>query len=448
VPVVAMAPTTGATRVLRDGAGFESAATVAAFLKNTALQESARGGVLIVDEASLLGTRDMLKLFDIAKENQSRVVLVGDKLQHRSVAAGEPLKLLEDRAGLKPCQVTEILRQSGDYLKATKALSEGRIEDGLAELDKLKWIKEIPGKDRHRMLADAYLAAIREKKKNGKSKSALVISPTHAEGGKITATIRAALKAQGKLGEERTLATWVPAQLTPAQKGDAAYLEAGSMLQLHQNIPGYKKGSRIVVEEESKPPVEYADRFEVYRPGHLMLAAGDRIRITTNGRTKDGKHKLANGDLLTLRGFTKQGDLIVDHDWVIAKEFGHIGHGYCVTSHAAQGRTVDKVFAGISSESLPATNRRTLYVAATRGKEQCLIVTDNKAELAKAAERRDEPLSATEFVQTARRKPTLRQRLYKHLAFARRLNYFNRTHERQPDPVRTPSLQKEIGHVR
>ena len=56
VPVVAMAPTTGATRVLRDDAGFETATTVAAFLKNRELQASARGGVLLVDEASLLGS--------------------------------------------------------------------------------------------------------------------------------------------------------------------------------------------------------------------------------------------------------------------------------------------------------------------------------------------------------------------------------------------------------
>ena len=109
------------------------------------------------------------------------------------------------------------------------------------------------------------------------------------------------------------------------------------MLQFHQNIPGCKNGSRLVVEAGSTLPLAYADRFEVYRPGQLALAAGDRLRITTNGRTKDGKHKLANGDLLTLRGFTKQGDLVVDHDWVIAKEFGHLTHGYCVTSHACAG---------------------------------------------------------------------------------------------------------------
>ena len=163
--------------------------------------------------------RDMVQLFDIASDTQARVVLVGDKMQHRSVAAGEPLKLLEERGGLAPCQVTEILRQSGDYLKATKALSEGRMEDGLAELDKLigsRRYRARTGTGCSRM-PTWRLAA--EKKKNGKEKSALVISPTHAEGNKITATIRAALKAKGKLGEERTLATWVPAQLTASPEG-------------------------------------------------------------------------------------------------------------------------------------------------------------------------------------------------------------------------------------
>ena len=37
--------------------------------------------------------------------------------------------------------------------------------------------------DRYQQLAAAYLAAVAEKKQGGKTKSALVVSPTHAEGG-------------------------------------------------------------------------------------------------------------------------------------------------------------------------------------------------------------------------------------------------------------------------
>ncbi len=127
LPVVALAQSVKASReVLREEAGFSQADTVARFLKDQEMQEAARNGVILVDEASQLGTRDMLRVFDVAETVKARVVLVGDRRQHRSVTAGEPLKLLEQTAGLKVAEVTEILRQQGDYKKAAKALSEGR----------------------------------------------------------------------------------------------------------------------------------------------------------------------------------------------------------------------------------------------------------------------------------------------------------------------------------
>ena len=143
---------------------------MARFLKDEEMQESAKGGVILVDEASQLGTRDMLQLFDVAEAVERPRVLVGDRRQHRSVTAGEPLKLLEEKAGLQVAEVTEILRQQGDYKKAAKALSEGRIEEGFAELDKLGWIKEVADSERYQQLAAAYLAAVAEKKRNGEPK--------------------------------------------------------------------------------------------------------------------------------------------------------------------------------------------------------------------------------------------------------------------------------------
>ena len=143
--------------------------TVARFLKDEEMQESARDGVILVDEASQLGTRDMLKVFDVAEAVNARVILVGDRRQHRSVTAGEPLKLLEEKAGLQVAEVTEILRQQGDYKKAAQALSEGRTEEAFEELDKLGWIKQVPDSERYQQLADAYLAAAAEKKKDGEA---------------------------------------------------------------------------------------------------------------------------------------------------------------------------------------------------------------------------------------------------------------------------------------
>jgi conjugative relaxase-like TrwC/TraI family protein len=424
-PVVAMAQSVKASRdVLREEAGFANADTVARFLKDTEMQESARGGVILVDEASQLGTRDMLQVFEASDRLNARVILVGDRRQHRSVTAGEPLKLLEETAGLRVAEVTEILRQQGDYRKAALALSRGRTGEGFEEMDKLGWIRQVDDAERYKQLAAAYLSAAAEKKKDGKPKSAIVVSPTHAEGDRITEAIRAGLKTRGKLGKERIVTAWVPTHLTDAQKADPTEYEPGDLLQFHQNAPGYKKGFRLIVGAGVRQPTELANRFETYRPTQLALAVGDRVRVTAGGKTRDGKHRLSNGSLLSVQGFTNRGDIIVDHGWVIDRDFGHLTHGYVVTSHASQGVTVDKVFVGMSSESFPATCQRTAYVAVTRGKEQAQIFTDDRKELLKAISRPDDPLSATEISGSTPEKPSLPDRLMKQLAFSRGLAVF------------------------
>jgi hypothetical protein len=331
----------------------------------------------------------------------ARVILVGDRRQHRSVTAGEPLKLLEEAAGLRVSEVTEILRQHGDYKKAAEALSEGRAKEAFEELDKLGWIKQVDDSQRYRQLAAGYLAAVAEKKRNGEARSALVVSPTHAEADRITLAIREGLDAQGKLGDERIVTAWVPTHLTDAEKTDPTQYEPGEMIQFHQNAPGYTKGQRLIISDDVKPPTDLAKRFEVYHPVQLALAVGDRVRITAGGKTRDGKHRLTNGSLMSVQRFTKGGDIIVDRGWVIDRDFGHLSHGYVVTSHASQGATVDKVFIGMSSESFPATYQRTAYVAVTRGREQAQIFTDDRQELFKAICRPDDPLSATELSRDA-----------------------------------------------
>jgi conjugative relaxase-like TrwC/TraI family protein len=417
-PVVALAQSAKASReVLRQEAGFAAADTVARFLKDEQMQKSARNGVILVDEAGQLGTRDMLRVFDVADSVSARVLLVGDRKQTRSVTAGEPLKLLEERAGLHVSEMTQILRQQGDYKKVAKALSEGRTAQAFNQLDKLGWIKQVPDEDRYQQLADAYLAAVAEKKRDGKAKSALIVAMTHAEADHCTAAVRAGLKAKGNLGDERIVNGWVPAHLTDAQKTDITQYEPGDLIQFHQNAPRYKKGTRLIVGEIADVPIALANRFEVYRPKQFALAVGDRIRITAGGKTKDG-HYLSNGSLLTLQGFTKRGDIVVDHGTIIGRNFGHLTYGVAITSHASQGVTVDKVFVGLSSESFPATCQRTAYVAVTRGKEQAQIFTDDRTAMLKAVNRPDDPMSATELSKALPQKQSQRYRL-KHLAVAR-----------------------------
>jgi hypothetical protein len=129
---------------------------------------------------------------------------------------------------------------------------------------------------------------------------------------------------------------------------------------------------------------------------------------------------------------------------VIGKDFGHIAHGYVVTSHASQGKTVDRVLIGQSYLSLPASDRQQLYVSVSRGREQALLFTDDKEALREAVARDRERLTATEVFRP--RKPPGRERLKRHLSFLRRWAGQERPRERagrDHSPV-----QKEATHER
>jgi ATP-dependent exoDNAse (exonuclease V) alpha subunit len=85
--VIAVAPTAQARDVLRKE-GFENAETVAKLLVSPMLQNKLKDQILWVDEAGLLGLKDMTALLDIARKQNARIILGGDYLQNNSVAFG------------------------------------------------------------------------------------------------------------------------------------------------------------------------------------------------------------------------------------------------------------------------------------------------------------------------------------------------------------------------
>jgi conjugative relaxase-like TrwC/TraI family protein len=408
--VFAFAPTADASRTVLRDAGFADADTVARLLKDASLQRRAHGQVIWIDEAGLLGARTMAEVFDLADRIDARVLLTGDKRQHGSVERGAMLRLLETEAGVTSAEVKEIQRQQAQYKLAVKALSEGKTEEGFDRLDELGWIREIPDEDRYRQLAADYADAISH------GKTALVVSPTHAEGNRITAEIRRLLKEQNRLGaDSRRFLQLQNAQLTEAQRGDAVNYLPGDMLQFHQNAKGYRRGQRIEVKGQELPLAE-ADRFSLFHASSLELAAGDVVRITNNGFTLDGQHRLDNGALYRVRRFDEQGNIILANGWTVAKDYGHLAHGYVVTSHASQGKTVDRVFIGQGNQSAPASSREQFYVSCSRGRESVTVYCDDKDALREAVGHSDERMTATELLRGERARDIVQlQRRYEEI---------------------------------
>ena len=90
------------------------------------------------------------------------------------------------------------------------------------------------------------------------------------------------------------LVTSNDAKWREAERGESSRYAQGDMLQYHQNAKGHRSGERLV--NSGQPlPLDQAARFQVYKPETIRLAIGDRVRITANGKTKDGRHRLDNG---------------------------------------------------------------------------------------------------------------------------------------------------------
>lgn len=437
--VFAFAPSADASRGVQRSEGFKNADTVERLLVDEKLQKQTKGHVVWIDEAGVLSTPDMLRVFELAKKQEFRVVLTGDTKQHRSVKRGDALRILKKDAGLKTATLSEIRRQTNkQYRQAVEAISKGdtlapdgktHLQKGLEKLDEIGAIVEVDGDARHQQIAKDYLAAVSERK--GKEfKTALVVSPTHAELGKVTGEIRSALKGAGKLGEDDKQITSLRALgLTDAQKTDYANFEPGQIVKLNQNVRNFIRGEKVTVTSVAEDRVHVrkehgknatlllkdAKRFDVFQRREIGLAKGDKVRITQNGFTRkvQGREsRLDNGSIYEIASI-KGDDIHFTNGFVVPKDYGFLTHGYATTSHSGQGKTADKTFVALGSESFTAANRELAYVALSRGRESVRVYTNDKAAMFDAVKRSSARMSAGELLDEARRrKPPLMERLF------------------------------------
>lgn len=397
-PVVLLAPSADASRGQLRKEGFAAANTVAAFLGREEMQARARGGVIWVDEAGLLPVRDLDALCGVAEKLQARLVLQGDPSQHKSVSRhGNMLNVLEDHAGLPVARLTTIQRQQGDYAQAVAAIRDGEIARGDDVLRRLGWVVEGNG---HDALVTEYARAIEEKKPDGRSKSVLVIDPTHRDGDLLTEKLRAVRKDKGLIGaEEHSFPRLVPLSWTDAEKADPGRYGGAETVQFFRNTGRFRAGDRVTA-AELLPELDKLKpgHFAVYREATIALAAGDTVRITANGRDTTGKHRVDNGRIDTVRGFTPDGAIVLANGWILGKDFAHIKHGLVQTSHATQSRTDDVVLAAMNRAALGAMSAEQAYVTVSRGRERGMIFTDlPRDELLAAVARGDGRRAATEL---------------------------------------------------
>jgi ATP-dependent exoDNAse (exonuclease V) alpha subunit len=179
-------------------------------------------------------------------------------------------------------------------------------------------------------------------------------------------------------------------------------------IHFHRRTAGFAKDETVAVvaAENDALKVERADGsesifplgqgsalFDVGEKRKLKIAAGDKLLLQANA----ARSRFINGELVEVLAI--QGDSVVLADGrVIPQNYRTFTHGYAVTSHAAQGKTVDEVLVVASSRSLPAINQQQFYVSISRGRDACRVFTDDAEMLRSHVTRSSARLAAVEVV--------------------------------------------------
>lgn len=422
--VIVVAPTAAASRGVLKSEGFDKADTVAKLLTDETMQQQLKGQVLFVDEAGLLGTKDMKALLDLVTKQDAQLVLCGDTKQHASVVRGDALRILNTVAKIPVAEVTKIHRQKKElYRSAVEDLSKGDVHAGFEKLDAMGSIKTVDPLKPNEDLVDDYIRTVKE------GKTALIISPTHKQGEDVTKAIREKLREEKLIGKkEITYTRLTNLNLTVAEKNDPRNFREGNVVQFNQNLKGIVRGSRWIVDDiENKTvhlknengetrtlPRGQGNHFDVYTFSDIALSKGDKIRITHNG-FDDGKKRLNNGQTLEVISVSKRGNIIAintlsKETYCIAKNYAHLAHAHSVTSYASQGKTVDEVFISQPAGTFQATDAKQFYVSVSRARENVRIYTDDKASLLEHATRLGERQSAIEAVSKTTHEELVAQR--------------------------------------
>lgn len=388
------ASTVPATEVLRAD-GFKGAETIQKLIVNAETQEQVGNGAVVwVDEAGLVDMETMKRLFELAAQNRWRVVLSGDEKQHTPVRRGDAMRLLRQRAHLPLAEVSEIVRQRGDYKRAVQSIQDGLVTDGWSKLEAMGAIIEASGDERIERLAADYVQALKT------GDSVLVVAPTNRERQHVTAKIRAALRHEGVLDkQEHEMQFLRNLYWSDPAKGDASRYYSGLIVRFRQNAKGAVAGETFVIEGLSdtgkvigcdqegrlrEVPIQFASRFEIYAHEARQFSVGDRVRVVERCSTSDGE--LSKGSFHTIEGFTAAGDVILGHGRVVPKSFPFLDHGYSSTSVSAQGLTVNTVLVAMGVESVLAMSKEQFYVSVSRGKRRVRLYVEDVKEVREAVQ--------------------------------------------------------------
>jgi hypothetical protein len=237
--------------------------------------------VLVIDEAGMIGTRQLERVLSHAAEAGAKVVLVGDPQQLQAIEAGAAFRSIHERHG--GAEIGEVRRQWEDWQReATRDLANGRTGHALEAYRSNGMMHEAQTREQARGdLIDRWDRG----RQTSPARTRIILTHTNDEVRALNEGARERMRVAGHLGDE----------------------------------------VRVTVER-----------------GARGFASGDRVMFLQNERGLGVKNgTLGTVEQVSEQSMTIQTDdgRSVRFD---LKDYSRIDHGYAATIHKAQGMTVDR----------------------------------------------------------------------------------------------------------
>jgi len=237
--------------------------------------------VLVIDEAGMVGTRQMERVLSHAAEVGAKVVLVGDPQQLQSIEAGAAFRSIHERHG--GVEIKTVRRQREDWQRdATRDLATGRTRDAIHAYDAHDMVHQAQTREQAR---EELIDRWDRDRQASPDASRIILTHTNAEVRELNEAARDRMRDAGDLGEDVRVTV---------ERGERSFA-VGDRVMFLQNERGLgvKNGTLGTIEQVSEQSMSV--------------------------RTDDGRY--------------------VSFD---IKDYNRIDHGYAATIHKSQGMTVDR----------------------------------------------------------------------------------------------------------
>lgn len=406
--ILGFAPTTKAVGILAKDSGLETAtaAKLVWNIRKGKTEEYKNVNTFVLDEGSLVGSKDMKEVVDFAAKEKIQLVMLGDRLQLEGVAAGKPFEQATN-SGMDTAVMKEVMRQknSPDLLAGVMAMIGGQPSKAFQYLERNIYESKSLD-DRLNYIADKYINLTDDERK-----SHLVLIPDNKTRHEVNELIQQKRVEKGELNSESS-ATFLSLKsmgLTDKEKTDTRFYEKNSFVAFSMDhASGLSKDTLYKVGEVDKKSITLIDEAgnEIkWRPDQnktfsksAEVYEGKEIKIHENEVVKSTRTNKELGIRSGTEGTVEKIDL--DNGIASIKDVNGRMHNiplneastwdlsYASTVYLAQGATVKDVTLHLESNRINLTNLKTAYVGITRSSGDIDIVVDDTQKVSDALHQR------------------------------------------------------------